>query len=81
LALALGREIDGKALKSIILDLGGRTSIKLGIGPSDIKGRRGYEIPTTSLSKDLQNKLKDYYNRAEELGKVKLKNLEGGEDA
>jgi len=81
LALALGRELDGKALKSIILDLGGRTSVKLGIGPSDIKGRRGYEIPVTSLSKDLQEKLKEYYGRAEELGKVKLKNLGGGGDA
>ncbi len=79
LALALGRELDGKTLKSIILDLGGRTSVKLGIGPSDIKGRRGFEIPVASLSKELQDKLKEYYQRAEELGKVKLKNLGGGE--
>ena len=77
LSTSLGREISPSGLRSVILDLGGRTSVKLGIGPSDVKGRRGYEFPTLSLPQYLQDRLKEYYDSLEEAAAAKLRNIEG----
>lgn len=76
IALALGREANPKQLKSIILDLGGSTSAKL--GTTEFRNLRGFEIPSSSFDAQLRERIKKYYKEAEDLGEFKLKQDAGG---